>query len=310
MGPTASGKTELAVRLVETFPCDIVSVDSALVYREMNIGTAKPDAALLRRAPHRLIDFLDPSESYSAAQFRADALREMAAITQAGRIPLLVGGTLLYFRALFRGLSALPSADAAVRAELEADAAARGWPALHAELAAVDPATAGRLHPHDAQRIQRALEVYRLTGRPLSALQTGGGAVLPYRWLKLALAPAERAELHRRIGARFEAMLAAGLLDEVRQLYERGDLTPAHPAMRAVGYRQLWQHLAGELDLATASQRAVAATRQYAKRQLTWLRGETGVWWLDSQQADAPDRAVERLGYALSNPQTNWPPVI
>lgn len=310
MGPTASGKTELAVRLVEALPCDIISVDSALVYRDMNIGTAKPDAALLRRAPHRLIDFLDPAESYSAAQFRADAVREMAAITRAGRIPLLVGGTMLYFRALFRGLSALPSADAAVRAELEATAAARGWPALHAELAAVDPVTAARLHPHDAQRIQRALEVYRLTGQPLSALQTGGGAALPYRWLKLALAPAERAELHRRIGVRFDAMLAAGLLDEVRRLYGRGDLTPAHPAMRAVGYRQLWQHLAGELDLATASQRAVAATRQYAKRQLTWLRSEAGVWWLDSQQPDAQMLALEHLRRALSNPQAVWPPVV
>jgi len=310
MGPTASGKTELAVRLAETLPCDIISVDSAQVYRGMDIGTAKPDAALLRRVPHRLIDFLDPAERYSAAQFRADALREMAAITGAGRIPLLVGGTGLYFRALFRGLSTLPAADAAVRAELETAAAARGWPALHAELAAVDPATAARLHPHDAQRIQRALEVYRLTGRPLSAQQTGGGAALPYRWLKVALAPAERAELHRRIGARFEAMLAAGLLDEVRRLYARGDLTPAHPAMRAVGYRQLWQHLAGELDLATASQRAVAATRQYAKRQLTWLRAETGVWWLDARQADIQARAVEQLRHALSNSQANWPPVV
>ncbi len=275
MGPTASGKTALAVELVERLPCEIISVDSAMVYRGMDIGTAKPGPGILARAPHRLIDILDPAEAYSAARFRDDARREMADIRAAGRIPLLVGGTMLYFRVLLEGLSELPSAAPAVRAEIAAEAERAGWAALHRELAAVDPRAAARIHPNDPQRIQRALEIYRLTGVPLSEWHARAGrrpAAGPF--FTVALIPADRAELHRRIEARFQAMLAAGFVDEVRALFERGDLGPELPAMRAVGYRQIWQFLSGETDHATMAERAVTATRQYAKRQLTWLRAQ------------------------------------
>lgn len=282
MGPTASGKTDLAVALVERLPCEIVSVDSALVYRGMDIGTAKPDAALLARAPHRLIDILDPAEAYSAARFRSDALREMAEITAAGRIPLLVGGTGLYFRALRHGLSTLPPADPLVRARLEREAAELGWEALHRRLHQVDPQAAARIHPNDPQRLQRALEVFELTGRPLSAQQQGGGAPPPYRLVALTLAPAERSLLHARIHDRFHAMLEQGLVAEVEALFRRGDLGPNKPSIRCVGYRQVWSYLAGEIGHAAMVEQGMAATRQLARRQLTWLRGESDAAWFDS----------------------------
>jgi tRNA dimethylallyltransferase len=281
-GPTASGKTGLAVELVQALPLDIVSVDSAMVYRGMDIGTAKPDAETLRVAPHRLIDIRDPAESYSAAEFEADAQREIEAIHTAGRVPLLVGGTMLYFRTLEQGLAELPSADPEARARLEADAARAGWPAMHARLAAVDPKAAARIHPNDPQRIQRALEVYELTGTPLTELQAEAARRRrPWRLLKLILAPADRDLLRTRIERRFESMLAAGLLDEVRRLRARGDLHPDLPAMRAVGYRQAWAYLDGRLAADAWAGEAVTATRQYAKRQMTWFRAETDVNWLD-----------------------------
>lgn len=282
MGPTASGKTDLAVDLSARLPCEIVSVDSAMVYREMDIGTAKPPPELLARAPHRLIDILDPAEFYSAARFRDDALREMAAITAAGRIPLLVGGTGLYFRALRRGLSDLPAADAGVRARLEREATEHGWGALHERLRRVDPVAAARIHPHDPQRLQRALEVYELTGVPLSRLQQGGGVPLPYRVLPLVLAPSDRDRLRERIALRFHLMLEQGLVAEVEALYRRGDLSPDKPSIRCVGYRQVWSYLAGESDYDAMVTQAITATRQLAKRQLTWLRSEPDVRWFDA----------------------------
>jgi len=276
MGPTASGKTELAIALRERFPVDIISVDSALVYRGMDIGTAKPDAATLARAPHALIDIRNPAEAYSAAEFRTDALAAMAASAAVGRAPLLVGGTMLYFRALSRGLADLPSADPEVRAALEAEAREHGWPALHRRLAALDPAVAARVHPNDPQRIQRALEVIELTGRPLSELQREQERrSLPYRVLRVIARPQPRAVLHQRIERRFAAMLEQGFLDEVRALRARGDLHRELPSMRSVGYRQAWSFLEGEIDHATMCRKAVVATRQLAKRQLTWLRQET-----------------------------------
>jgi tRNA dimethylallyltransferase len=286
MGPTASGKTSFAVELVKHFPLEIISVDSALVYRGMNIGTAKPDADLLERAPHRLIDIRDPAEAYSAAEFRNDALAAMADITAQGRIPLLVGGTFLYFRALEAGLSAMPAADPVVRARLEAEAEAIGWEGMHARLATIDPEAAGRIHANDPQRIQRALEVYALSGRPISELhQQEQSDTLPYRILKLGLKPEDRAALHEQIEQRFGLMLAAGLVDEVRALFYRGDLTAELPAMRAVGYRQVWAFLAGKSGYDEMVEQAIVATRQYAKRQLTWLRSESG---LESYPAGHP----------------------
>jgi tRNA dimethylallyltransferase len=286
MGPTASGKTDLAVKLVERLPCEIVSVDSALVYRGMDIGTAKPDAATLARAPHRLIDCCDPSEAYSAARFRDDALREMADITDAGRIPLLVGGTMLYFRALQHGLSLLPSADPETRHRLEEQARAIGWQEMHRRLAVVDPKAAAQIHPNDPQRIGRALEVYELTGRPLTELQQAGAGrnPLPYRLLKLVRAPEDRAVLHERIERRFHAMLAAGFEAEVRALLARGDLSADLPSMRCVGYRQLLKYLAGEYKYPVMVQRGIIATRQLAKRQWTWLRAEGDCHWLTDSQ--------------------------
>lgn len=278
MGPTASGKTDLAVALTEHLPCDIISVDSALVYRGMDIGTAKPDAATLTRAPHRLISFLDPSEPYSAAQFRLDAMREMADITARGRIPLLVGGTMLYFKVLLEGIADLPPADPAIRAELSADAERLGWPALHAQLAAVDPETAARLHPNHSQRILRALEVYRQTGTSLSTLQKQQQSEpLPWQVTQLALMPVDREALNRRIEQRFDKMLASGFVDEVRALHARGDLHSDLPAIRSVGYRQAWDYLDGKLDETGLRDTGIAATRQLAKRQLTWLRSWPGL---------------------------------
>jgi tRNA dimethylallyltransferase len=292
MGPTASGKTALAVSLVEHFPLEIISVDSALVYRGMDIGTAKPDAATLARAPHHLLDIRDPNETYSAAAFCDDALRLMADIVARGKVPLLVGGTMLYFRALLQGLDDLPRADAALRQQLETEAAARGWPALHVELAQVDPATASRLAPNDSQRIGRALEIFRLSGKPMSALLDKVQSVLPYRVLQLALIPSDRAVLHQRIAARFDMMLADGLLDEVESLRRRHALTPDLPAMRAVGYRQAWACLDGEIDRQELRERGIAATRQLAKRQLTWLRSWPGAVELDCLSDDLEAQAI------------------
>ncbi len=287
MGPTASGKTDLALRLAEQLPCDIISVDSGMVYRGMDIGTAKPPPEVLARAPHRLIDIRDPAKPYSAAQFCADALREMSEITRRGRIPLLVGGTLLYFRALEYGLSELPGADPALRARLAAEAERHGWAALHARLARLDPASAARIHPNDAQRIQRALEVCELHGGPMSELhRSAPGTPLPYRIRKIVLMPVERAALHERIGARFHDMLQRGFIEEVETLNQRGDLSLNTPALRAVGYRQIWRHLRGEFNCEEMTKRAIIATRQLAKRQLTWLRVEPGVTRFDSLDAN------------------------
>ena len=299
IGPTASGKTAVAVELVQRLPLEIISVDSALVYRGMDIGTAKPDAATLALAPHRLIDIRDPGEAYSAAQFRADALREMELICASGNTPLLVGGTMLYFRALERGLSDLPGADPEVRAQLDARAAEIGWAAMHQRLAEVDAQSAARIHPNDPQRIQRALEVYELTGVTLSELCRRGSETTPnYRFLKIVLAPPEREALHRRIEARFRAMLEQGFLDEVQRLQERGDLDSRLPALRAVGYRQAWMYLRGELSADEWVERALIATRQYAKRQLTWLRAEADAYWVDPQGADAVARVAALIKQA------------
>jgi len=299
MGPTASGKTALAVSLVEQFPLEIISVDSALVYRGMDIGSAKPDAATLARAPHHLLDIRDPPDAYSAAAFCEDAQRLMADIVARGKVPLLVGGTMLYFRALLQGLDDLPRADPAVRKNLERAAAARGWPALHAELALADPVTAARLAPNDSQRIGRALEILQLTGKPMSALLDRAQAALPYRVLQLALIPSDRAVLHQRIAARFDAMLAEGLLEEVKSLRQTYVLTADMPSMRAVGYRQAWSYLDGEIDLAALRERGIAATRQLAKRQLTWLRSWPDVAVLDCLADDLEAQAWARVAQHL-----------
>jgi tRNA dimethylallyltransferase len=297
MGPTASGKTELAVELVQRFPLEIISVDSALVYRGMDIGTAKPGPEVLAVAPHRLIDIRDPAEPYSAAEFRHDALAAMADITQQGRVPLLVGGTFLYFRALQYGLSDMPAADPEVRARLEAEQRAQGLDYLYRRLQQVDPSAAARLHPSDPQRIQRALEVYEVTGRPISEWHAQGrGEQLPYRVLKLALIPSDRESLHRGIERRLQQMLDAGFEDEVRALADRGDLNPELPALRAVGYRQMWACLSGELDRGEVSEKILVATRQYARRQLTWLRGEADTESFDSTDPASRTALVQRVG--------------
>jgi len=305
MGPTASGKTALACELSERFPLELISVDSALVYRGLDIGTAKPDAATLARYPHALIDIRDPAEPYSAADFRDDALVAMNAASTHGRVPLLVGGTGLYFRALQQGLSALPEAQPELRARIFAEAGELGWPALHARLRELDPLAAERIGANDAQRLQRALEVIELTGRTLSEQQHGAAVRFPWRVLKLALLPAERAPLHARIAQRFDAMIAAGLLDEVRALRARGDLHADLPAIRAVGYRQAWEHLDGSTDRPTFRDRGVFATRQLAKRQITWLRGEPGARVFDPDAAgDRSPRvlAIEALQMFLQTP--------
>jgi tRNA dimethylallyltransferase len=281
-GPTGAGKTDWAIALAERAPVEIVSVDSALVYRGLDIGTAKPSAALRARIPHHLIDICEPTGSYSAGRFVAEALECVRAIHERGRAPLLVGGTMLYLRALLHGLAVLPQAAPKLRAELDERARRAGWPALHAELARLDPEAASRIAPADGQRIQRALEVYLSTGQRISELQRARVTPLadwPLRYW--VLAPRERALLHARLARRFEAMMAAGFLEEVQRLRARGDLTARHPAMRAVGYRQLWAHLEGDYDLQEAVSRGVAATRQLAKRQLTWLRGEALGEWID-----------------------------
>lgn len=298
MGPTASGKSALALALAERFDMEIVSVDSALVYRGLDIGTAKPNPAVRARVPHHLIDVCDPAEAYSAARFREDALRAIAEVRSRGRVPLLTGGTGLYFRALEQGLTDLPEADAGVRAALAAELARDGAPGLHARLARVDPAAAARIHPNDPQRVMRALEVHALTGRPLTALWAERGAPgLPGGAVKLVLAPVTRTALHERIARRFAVMLEQGLLNEVRRLRERGDLSADHPAMRTVGYREAWRCLDGEFPIAELARRGIVATRRLARRQLTWLRREASCTWL---AGDGP-RLVDEAALTLEN---------
>ena len=296
LGPTASGKTAVALALAERFPAEIVSVDSAQVYRGMDVGTAKPSAAERARVPHHLIDILDPADAYSAGRFRDDALRLVAEIHARGRLPILAGGTMLYFRTLTRGLADLPVAQPGIRRDIEARAARSGWPSLHAELAQVDPATAGRLEPNDAQRIQRALEVFEHSGRTLSDFHARERSVrLPFETLRIALEPGDRAVLHARIEDRFRKMLAAGLMAEVHGLRERLALNANLPAMRAVGYRQACDVLDGRAPLATLEARGVAATRQLAKRQLTWLRAMDDVERFDCLRPDLARAAGERV---------------
>lgn len=301
LGPTASGKTAAALAYAERAAArgrtvEIVSVDSALVYRQMDIGTAKPSAGERAAAAHHLIDIVDPADAYSAANFRADALRVTGEIVARGNVPLLVGGTMLYYKALTQGLNDLPGADPAVRAQLDADAARDGWPALHARLAVVDPATAARLAPNDSQRIQRALEIYLLSGQPMSVLlaapSTREDDAARYRFVPIALEPSDRAVLHARIAARFDAMLAHGFLDEVKALRARGDLTPDLPSMRCVGYRQAWEYLDGDTDYDTMRDKGVFATRQLCKRQLTWLRAMPERTIVDCCAGDATAQAV------------------
>jgi tRNA dimethylallyltransferase len=300
MGPTASGKTGVAVELLQTLPIELISVDSALVYRDMSIGTAKPDAATLQIAPHHLIDIINPTESYSAATFRNDALRLMADITARGKIPVLVGGTMLYFRALQNGLSDLPVADPAVRAELDIMIADHGIAKLHEQLAHVDAETAARLAPNDTQRIQRAMEVYLLTGTPMSELlKKKSDHTLPYRVTNIALIPSDRAVLHQRIATRFEQMIEQGLVEEVRGLREKYELHPDLPSMRCVGYRQAWQFMDGEIDVTKLFETGIAATRQLAKRQLTWLRSTPNVMAIDCLSAHLTQRVQNLITAVL-----------
>lgn len=302
MGPTASGKTSLAMELCQQLPCELISVDSALVYKGMNIGTAKPTAAEQALAPHRLIDLIEPIEAYSAADFRHDALAAMAEITAAGRIPLLVGGTMLYFKALLEGLSPLPSANAEIRAQIEVQAQLKGWEALHQELAEIDSVAAARIHPNDPQRISRALEVFRISGCTLTELTQHKGDPLPYKVLQFAIAPNDRGELHKRIDARFLQMLDSGFEQEVRALYERGDLHPDLPSIRCVGYRQMWDYLSGVVGYDEMVARGQAATRQLAKRQLTWLRGWPDVRWLDTHNTLLAQDVIAQIK-AVNNDQ-------
>jgi len=303
MGPTASGKTGLAVELVQRFPFEIISVDSALVYRGMDIGTAKPDAATLAQAPHHLIDLIEPTEAYSAAQFRNDALKLMDEITSRGKIPLLVGGTMLYFKALQGGLSNLPEADPAIRTRLEEEAREQGWPALHARLAQVDPDTAARLEKTDAQRIQRALEVWEKSGQPMSAIyRQSTGEVLPYSLLKLALIPSARLVLHERIAIRFKTMLEQGLIEEVHRLRQQyPGLRQEMPSMRCVGYRQAWQYLDDEYNLPELLEKGIAVTRQLAKRQLTWLRSMDDTVELDCLDIRLADKSYKVMKQYIEN---------
>jgi tRNA dimethylallyltransferase len=284
LGPTASGKSRLALELAEQLPLEIVSLDSAQVYRGMDIGTAKPSAAERARVAHHLIDLVDPHEAYSAGRWRDDAIRTVLDVLSRNKIPLLAGGTMLYYRVLTSGLAAMPSADPELRAEIDGSAARRGWPSLHGDLAKVDPEAAQRIQPNDAQRIQRALEVWKLTGEPLSKIQVRKEAPLPFALKAFALVP-ERAALHARIAERFEAMLAAGLVEEIRSLKSRFPLHPALPSMRAVGYRQVWEFLEGRYGEDELRSRGVAATRQLAKRQLTWLRSFDGVETIEADAA-------------------------
>ncbi|CUJ89001.1 tRNA dimethylallyltransferase [Achromobacter sp. 2789STDY5608615] len=303
-GPTAAGKSASTLALAERWPLEIVNVDSATIYRGMDIGTAKPSPAEQALVPQHLLDILDPAQSYSAAEFRADALRLIGEITARGRIPLLAGGTMMYYKALRDGLDDLPQADPALRAELEARAARDGWPALHAELARLDPVTAARLAPNDSQRIQRALEICQLSGQPMSALlgrQRASAGGDGNRYLTISLEPSERAALHARIEQRFDAMLANGLLDEVRGLHARADLHPGLPSVRCVGYRQMWAHLDGEISLDEAREQGIAATRQLAKRQITWLRAQPERVIVDCLAADAVAQTIDAVATALAD---------
>ncbi|MCW9732214.1 tRNA (adenosine(37)-N6)-dimethylallyltransferase MiaA [Avibacterium sp. 20-15] len=297
MGPTASGKTDLAIKLRQHFPVEVISVDSALIYRGMDIGTAKPNAAELALAPHRLIDIKDPSESYSAANFRHDALLEMENISKQGKIPLLVGGTMLYYKALLEGLSPLPSADERLRQEIEQKAVQIGWNGLHQELAKIDPISAQRINPNDSQRINRALEVFYLTGKSLTELTEQKGEALPYDITQFTIAPQERQVLHQRIELRFHKMIEQGFQQEVEKLYQRGDLHADLPSIRCVGYRQMWDYLQGDYDHQEMIFRGICATRQLAKRQLTWLRGwKSPITWLDSL---SPDKSFMQIAQTL-----------
>ncbi len=297
MGPTASGKTEIAIRLRRQYPIEIISVDSALIYKGMDIGTAKPDANEQRLAPHRLIDILDPSEAYSVADFRHDALEQMHKIIAQGKIPLLVGGTMLYYKALLEGLSPLPAADPKVRQGIEQDALTFGWAALHDRLKKIDPVSAKRIHPNDPQRLSRALEVYEISGKTLTELTKKQGKPLPFRVKQFAISPKERKEIHRRIELRFEKMIAAGFEEEVQALYARKDLHPDLPSIRCVGYRQMWDYLDGNCTLDEAVFRGICATRQLAKRQITWLRGWNDLTWLDSENIED---ALESMSNAIA----------
>ena len=298
MGPTASGKTDLAIQLRQQLPVEVISVDSALIYRGMDIGTAKPSKAELALAPHRLINICDPAESYSAANFRTDALREMQEISAQGKIPLLVGGTMLYYKALLEGLSPLPSADEKVRSEIEAKAALVGWGGLHQELSKIDPISAQRINPNDSQRINRALEVFYLTGKTLTELTAQKGETLPYDILQFAIVPEQREVLHLRIEQRFHKMIELGFQQEVEKLYRRPDLNENLPSIRCVGYRQMWEYLRGDYDHDEMVFRGICATRQLAKRQITWLRGWTSpMQWLDSLQ---PTQALEKVLTSVS----------
>jgi tRNA dimethylallyltransferase len=294
MGPTASGKTAVAVRLANALPCEIISVDSAQIYKGMNIGTAKPDAALLEKAPHHLLDLIEPHESYSAARFRDDALALMREITERDRIPLLVGGTMMYFQALTEGLNDLPEADPMIRLMIDTMAEEGGWPAVHARLAKVDPETAARLQPNDSQRVQRALEVYYLTNQPLSKLlQKPKYVYFPYTPIRISLVPSDREVLHLRIAQRFDEMIRTGLVKELAGLRDEYGLEPGMPSMRSVGYRQAWDHLEGRIDLAAFREQGIAATRQLAKRQLTWLRAMENVTEFDCLSEDLDEMVLE-----------------
>lgn len=295
MGPTASGKTDLAIQLCQSLDTEVISVDSALVYKGMNIGTAKPNASELALAPHHLIDLIDPSEAYSAADFRKDALHHIDTLHQKGKVPLLVGGTMMYFKALLEGLSPLPNADVKVRAQLEIEAKEKGWPALHAELLSIDPEAAEKINENDSQRINRALEVYRLTGQPMSELQKIKPEPLPFEFKQFAIAPTDRSVLHQRIEKRFKIMLDMGFENEVLTLYKRKDLHPDLPSIRCVGYRQMWDYLAGDCEYDDMVFKGVAATRQLAKRQLTWLRGWQNITWLESGDQENLQRVLSSL---------------
>ncbi|MFQ3231997.1 MAG: tRNA dimethylallyltransferase [Reinekea sp.] len=294
MGPTASGKTDLAIELCENLPCEIISVDSALIYRGMDIGTAKPNSAELKKAPHMLIDILDPAQSYSVAEFRKDALLAMENITARGNIPLLVGGTMMYFKALIDGLSPLPESDQSVRKVIQAKAEESGWQALHQQLAQIDPTSAKRIHPNDPQRLIRALEVYQLTDRSMTDLMATKSAPIPYNVKQFCIAPDDRKVLHQRIAQRFQLMVDAGFQAEVEKLKNRGDLHLNLPSIRCVGYRQMWQYLDGDCDFNEMCEKSIAATRQLAKRQLTWLRGWENIYSLDTFSSNNMSKVMKQ----------------
>lgn len=295
MGPTASGKTALALALAQQIECEIISVDSALIYKEMDIGTAKPTTVELEAVPHHLIDILDPSMAYSVSQFRDDAVRLISQIIARGRLPVLVGGTMMYYNALIKGLSTLPASNSGIRADIEAQARQKGWTMMHSELAQVDPICADRIHPNDPQRITRALEVYQISGQPMSALQAQSSGPIPYSVAQFAIAPQERSVLHERIELRFRQMLAQNFEAEVQALMDRGDLMEDLPSIRCVGYRQMWQYLSGQMSRAEMVERGIIATRQLAKRQITWLRGWDDVHWLDTFATDNIDMILKLI---------------